>query len=36
MSWHTDSTNSGDADEILLHKAGHASSGNNIYLRTIR
>lgn len=36
MSWHYDSTNSTDYDEIVLHKAGHASNGNNIYLRTAR
>lgn len=36
MSWHTDSTNNADEDEIVLHKAGHASNGNNIYLRTKR
>lgn len=36
MSWHADGTNNTDADEIVLHKAGHASNGNNIYLRTKR
>lgn len=36
MSWFADGTNSGDSDEILLHKAGHASNGRMIYLRTIR
>ena len=36
MSWFNGTTNSGDADEILLHKAGHASNGRHVYLRTIR
>ncbi|MBP3622241.1 MAG: hypothetical protein J6J16_10810, partial [Lachnospiraceae bacterium] len=36
MSWFADTTNSTDADEILLHKAGHASNGRHVYLRTIR
>lgn len=36
MSWFKDGTNSTDYDEIWLHKAGHASNGNNLYLRTIR
>lgn len=36
MSWYADSTNSTDEDEIVLHKAGHASNKNNIYLRTKR
>ena len=36
MSWFRDDTNSTDPDEIWLHKAGHASNANNIYLRTIR
>lgn len=36
MSWYKGSTNSTDTDEIVLHKAGHASNGNNIYLRTKR
>ena len=36
MSWYADGTNNTDADEIVLHKAGHASNGNNIYLRTKR
>jgi hypothetical protein len=36
MSWFKDGTNSSDYDEIWLHKAGHASNGNNLYLRTIR
>lgn len=36
MSWYKDSTNSTDSDEIILHKAGHASNGRMVYLRTIR
>ena len=36
MSWYASSTNSTDEDEIVLHKAGHASNNNNIYLRTKR
>lgn len=36
MSWFNGTTNSGDADEILLHKAGHASNSKHVYLRTIR
>ena len=36
MTWWSGDTNSNDTDEILLHKAGHASSSKNIYLRTIR
>lgn len=36
MSWYAGSTNNTDYDEIVLHKAGHASAGNTIYLRTIR
>ena len=36
MSWFKDACNSSDADEIILHKAGHASNEHNIYLRTIR
>lgn len=34
MSWYRDGTNDSDADEILLHRAGHAYS-HTIYLRTI-
>ena len=33
MSWYTGKTNSNNADEIVLHRAGHAY-GNTIYLRT--
>ena len=36
MSWYADSTNSTEADEILLHKAGHAPNGRHTYLRTLR
>lgn len=36
MSWFAEGTNSTDSDEILLHKAGHASNGRMVYLRTIR
>lgn len=33
MSWYTGATNSNNADEIVLHRVGHAYS-NTIYLRT--
>lgn len=36
MSWYSGTTNSGEADEILLHKAGHANNARHVYLRTIR
>lgn len=36
MSWYASGTNSGSADEILLHNAGHADNGRDIYLRTLR
>lgn len=36
MSWYSGSTNSTDADEILLHSAGNATNGQHIFLRTIR
>ena len=36
MSWYGGTTNSGEADEILLHKAGHAPNSKHIYLRTLR
>lgn len=36
MSVFSGTTNSTDSDEIVLHKNGHASNGNTIYLRTIR
>ena len=36
MSWYSGGTNSTDADEILLHSAGHATNGQHIFLRTIR
>ena len=36
MSWYASGTNSTEADEIMLHKAGHASNNQHIYLRTKR
>lgn len=36
MTWYSDETNSGNSDEILLHNAGHADNGNEIYLKTLR
>ena len=36
MSWYQLTTNSTEYDEIVLHKAGHAPSGNWINLRTLR
>ncbi len=36
MSWYADTTNSGEANEIILHAAGHANGGRHIYLKTIR
>lgn len=36
MSWVAEGTNSSEADEISLHKAGHAPNGQHIYLRTKR
>ena len=36
MSWYSGGTNSGEADEIFLHKAGHATNSEGIFLRTIR
>lgn len=36
MSWWSGSTNSTDTDEIILHKAGHASNSRYLYLRTVR
>lgn len=35
MTWYGDSTNSSEADEILLHRGAHAYNDNTIYLRTI-
>lgn len=35
FSWYSDGTNSTNSDEILLHNAGHADNGNELYLRTI-
>lgn len=36
MSWFNGATNSDEADEILLHNAGHASNGVDLFLRTKR
>lgn len=36
MSFFAFKTNSNDGDEIILHKAGHASNNKTIYLRTLR
>lgn len=36
MSWYASGVNSPEADEIVLHKAGHAPNGQHIYLRTKR
>lgn len=36
MSWYAANTNGTDADEILLHSAGHARNNNYIFLRTLR
>ena len=36
MSWVAEGTNSTEADEISLHKAGHAPNNQHIYLRTKR
>lgn len=37
MSWYASGTNGSSlADEILLHNAGHADNGGDIYLRTLR
>ena len=36
MSWHSSNTNSALADEIALHRAGHAPNSGIIYLRTLR
>ena len=36
MSFYEFETNSDNADEIILHKAGHASNTTTIYLRTLR
>jgi len=34
MSWYKDDTNDTKADEIILHRSGHAY-GKTIYLRTL-
>lgn len=36
MSWYSGTTNSSDSDEILLHKAGYATNGATLYLKTTR
>ena len=36
MSWYAGGTNNSDADEIFLHKAGHATNGESLFLRTCR
>lgn len=36
MTWYNGGTNGGNADEILLHCAGHARNGQLFYLRTLR
>ncbi len=36
MSWYSGETNSTNAEEILLHNAGHADNSGEIYLRTAR
>ena len=36
MSWYAGTTNSTNAEEILLHNAGHADNSGEIYLRTTR
>lgn len=36
MSWYNGTTNSTNAEEILLHNAGYADNAGEIYLRTIR
>ena len=36
MSWYASGTNSTQADEIILHRAGHAPNTGDIYLRTER
>lgn len=36
MSWYSNPTNSSNADEIILHRAGHARNDHVIKLRTLR
>jgi hypothetical protein len=36
MSWHSANTNSTLADEIPLHRAGHAPNNGVVYLRILR
>ena len=35
MSWYGPNTNSGNHDEIVLHRAGHATNSSIIQLRTL-
>ena len=36
MSWYGGDTNEASSDEIVLHRAGHASTTGNIFLRVLR
>lgn len=36
MSWYAADTNEASSDEIMLHRAGHASTTGNLYLRVLR
>lgn len=36
LSWHSQTTNGTDGDEIPLSKSGHARNGHNVKLRTLR
>lgn len=36
LAWRNESTNSNDADEVPVSKAGHARNGHNIKLRILR
>jgi hypothetical protein len=36
MSWYSGDTNEASSDEIVLHRAGHASTTGNIFLRVLR
>lgn len=36
MSWYDGGTNGSDADEIILHSAGHARNSGHLFLRTLR
>lgn len=35
-SWYSQGTNSTNADEIMLHNAGHSDNNQELYLRTVR